>query len=224
MLYKNLFVNWFLVISSFIIINYNLYNLICSFSLFNIAYLHNFFYYILYFYNIQIFDSVNYIYGSNINLLTTHWINLNYNSFLLLNETFSYILNIFYLLLNSITVSSTYCIYFDTKVIGSNSLVFYALQNKIFVVVGETTLCFFRIINNSDVNIYGIPIYVISPFEFSSFITKVQCFCFEEIFIFPYEIIELPVLFYINSKVSSLLFYNNNELTIEYIFFCNYTS
>ena len=194
----------------------------CSFSLFNVFYLHNFFYYILYFYDTQLFLGINYKYGEKVYLLITHWVNSP--NALLINEPLNHILNNFYLLLNAVTTSSTYCIYFDTKVIGSNSLIFYALQNKIFVIVGETTLCFFRIINNYDLNIYGIPIYVISPFEFSSFITKVQCFCFEEIFIFPYEIIELPVLFYINSKVSSLLLYNNNELTLEYIFFCNYTS
>ena len=222
--HNHFFINWILIITSFIILNYNLYNLICSFSLFNASYLHNFFYYILYLDNLQSLSSLINKYNDYINIITMHWMIEFPLNVLFKGESFNEILNDFYLLLDLITTSSTYCIYFDTKVIGSNSLIFYALQNKIFVVVGETTLSFFRITNNYNENIYGIPIYIISPFEFSTFITKIQCFCFEELFIFPYEVIELPVLFYINSNVNSLFLYKNNELTLEYIFFCNVTS
>jgi hypothetical protein len=220
--YYNIFFNWLLFIISFIILNYNLYNLLCTFSIFNFIIIHNFFYYFLY---LKEFLEFNYFF--NIDLYILIYKNQWYNYFIQIydlkkvKESFFIIINNYLDVLKIMNNSYIYCVYFDTKVIGNRYLIFLSLQNKVFILPGETSLCFFRIINNNNYNVYGIPIYIISPFEFSSFITKIQCFCFEEIFIFPYEIIELPILFFINSKISSLSYIFLNEFSIEYIFFCN---
>ncbi len=124
-------------------------------------------------------------------------------------------------LLNSLQqVDTIYCIYFDTKVIGSNSIFFYVLQNKLFILPGETTLSFFRVYNDNIFPISGITIYSITPIDFQSFLNKIQCFCFEEIVIYSFEIIELPVLFYLDTNISYLNTMSINEFCIEYVLLC----
>lgn len=114
-----------------------------------------------------------------------------------------------------------YCLYFDTKVIGSNNVYFYVLQNKLFILPGETTLSFFRIYNENFFPISGITIYSITPFEFQSFLNKIQCFCFEEIVIGNLEVVELPVLFYLDTNITYLNTIQLKELCIEYILLCS---
>jgi cytochrome c oxidase assembly protein Cox11 len=74
---------------------------------------------------------------------------------------------------------------------------FVSLQRSVFIVPEETHLVFFRMINNSLSYINGVSIYFVYPNEYVIFFEKIQCFCFEEILLFPYEIIDLPVIFYL---------------------------
>jgi cytochrome c oxidase assembly protein subunit 11 len=113
-----------------------------------------------------------------------------------------------------------YCIYFDTKVVGNNNVFFYVLQNKLFILPGETTLSFFRVYNDNIFPITGITIYSITPIDFQSFLNKIQCFCFEEIIIYSFETVELPVLFYLDTNISYLNSISINEFCIEYVLLC----
>jgi hypothetical protein len=114
-----------------------------------------------------------------------------------------------------------YCLYFDTKVIGNGNVYFYILQNKLFILPGETTLSFFRIYNDNAFAISGVTIYSITPFEVQSFLNKIQCFCFEEIVVHRFEIIELPVLFYLDTNISYLNTLQLKEFCIEYVLLCS---
>jgi hypothetical protein len=122
-----------------------------------------------------------------------------------------------------INFDSIYCIYFDTKVIGNSEITFYILQNKLFILPGETSLCFFRLFNNNPYFIQGVSIYTVSPFELNSFVNKIQCFCFEEINLSPHEILELPVLFFLDSNINFFNYLDIKELCVEYILLCNKT-
>ena len=72
--------------------------------------------------------------------------------------------------------------------------------------------------------IKGISIYIINPNDISAYIFKVQCFCFDEIIIYSFESVDLPILFYISSNInnysnlSSIFFF---QIQITYLFILN---
>jgi cytochrome c oxidase assembly protein Cox11 len=104
-----------------------------------------------------------------------------------------------------------YIIYFNTSITSINLVEFISLQNNIYIVPGETYLIFFRLYNPTNSLIKGISIYFISPNEINAYLFKIQCFCFDELVLYQFESIDLPILFYISSDI---LFIN-----IEYFIF-----
>lgn len=112
--------------------------------------------------------------------------------------------------------SSIYLIHFDTLTTQKHKISFDILQNKIYVCPGETNLAFFRICNSTEQTFQAFTIYVVSPTEYTSFINKLQCFCYEELLIYPNETVDLPVLFRLENdvlKIENL----SKEIVIEYI-------
>ena len=73
-----------------------------------------------------------------------------------------------------------------------------------YIAPSETYLVFFRIYNPTDYIIKGISIYFISPNTVSVYILKIQCFCFDELLLYGFESVDLPILFYISSEIISL--------------------
>lgn len=111
-----------------------------------------------------------------------------------------------------------FIIYFDCLVNKKHLLNFYVLQNKLFIFPGETTLCFFRILNITSDVLSAFTLYVITPLEYSIYVSKIQCFCFEEIVFYPQELIDLPILFILDpiileDNAPTLL----RELCIQYL-------
>lgn len=113
-------------------------------------------------------------------------------------------------------MENTYLVYFDTLVNRKNLVDFEVLQNKLYVGPGETTLAFFRVINKTENYLNGFSLYVVNPHEYTPFINKIQCFCYEELMIYPEESIDLPVLFYLDPEIKNSLF-STKEIVIEYI-------
>ena len=95
----------------------------------------------------------------------------------------------FYLLLLEATTSRT------------NLVDFYCLNDRQIILAGETSLSFYRIYNKSENDILFYSVYIINPTILSMYLVKVQCFCFEEILINPGELINLPVLLYLDSTI-----------------------
>jgi cytochrome c oxidase assembly protein subunit 11 len=87
--------------------------------------------------------------------------------------------------------------------------------------LNKPTLRFYTIENLSNNTIYGIRTYNVTPRKRAPYFKKLECFCFDEQRIKSNEIIEMPILFYIDSSIlndSNL----NNDLTllsINYTFF-----
>jgi Cytochrome c oxidase assembly protein CtaG/Cox11 len=199
---------------SFIFYNYSWFSLLCSTYIIDF---YNQFYFL--FFNLNTVHVTNNIFFENINLF--------------MSDRWYFILDFFYIVSlyekiheqlffqSKVDLDLIYCVYFDTKVIGFSDIYFYVLQNKLFILPGETTLSFFRIYNENSFPISGITIYSITPFEFQSFVNKIQCFCFEEIIVHSFEVIELPVLFYIDTNVRYLDLIQIKELCIEYVLLCS---
>lgn len=97
-----------------------------------------------------------------------------------------------------------------------------SLQKMLIVNINETSLFFFRIYNPTHLKLELITLYVVYPNEMSLYVNKIQCFCFNVLFIYPLEIIDLPVLIYILSYIPYLFIFNINlvnHLIIYYIIF-----
>lgn len=60
-------------------------------------------------------------------------------------------------------------------------------QYEIKVAPGETALAFYKATNPTDRPVIGISTYNVIPFEAGAYFNKIQCFCFEEQQLNPYE-------------------------------------
>lgn len=108
---------------------------------------------------------------------------------------------------------------FQTNVSNYNFVEFSTLQKFIYIMPNETHLIFFRMYNTVGFDVNGISIYLLYPTDFLVFFNKIQCFCFEEIFLLPYESVDLPVIFFISKEILNYLdFFYSNKLYLSYLF------
>jgi cytochrome c oxidase assembly protein Cox11 len=181
-----------------------------------------------YLYNIS-FKDFNFYYNLN-NYLNYNKYNININNFYFDLNNYNIYLNFFFLdfiiynlfniffflfykIENNINIDSiVYVVYFNTSVTNINIIEFISLQDHIYIYTSETYLVFFRLYNPSNFLIKGISIYTINPNDVNAYIYKIQCFCFDEMVLYSFESIDLPILFYISSNI-------NNYLNFESIFF-----
>lgn len=99
---------------------------------------------------------------------------------------------------------------------------FKAQQSEVTVNAGETCLIFYKARNKTDQPIVGISIYDLAPQPLALYFNKVQCFCFENQMLGPYEEVDFPVLFYIDPAVeddSMVRNYGYDEMVLKYTFY-----
>lgn len=66
------------------------------------------------------------------------------------------------------------------------------------LVPGETALAFYTAKNPSNKPVNGISTYNVLPFEAGQYFNKIQCFCFEEQQLNPYEQVTRNEIIYLN--------------------------
>jgi cytochrome c oxidase assembly protein subunit 11 len=93
-------------------------------------------------------------------------------------------------------------VHFQTDCDANMPVLFTPLQDSMEVLVGEPSLAFFSVYNKTDKTIYGLSTYQMIPEQLGYYLVKLQCFCFEEQRIKPHELLELPVLFYLDPEAS----------------------
>ena len=86
---------------------------------------------------------------------------------------------------------------------------------------GESSLVFFRLYNPSKYSITCVSLYFVYPNEASVYLNKLQCFCFDQLYIHSYESVELPVLFYIDGSILRDKIRLDNYIYISYVLFQN---
>lgn len=139
---------------------------------------------------------------------------LCFDSYRLFGVFFPFRLNSFFFFMPFLNIELMYLFFDNFYVVTSNvsDLVFLnfyircsnlnwiytiSLQKTIILNFNETSLFFFRIYNPSHYTIKLITLYMIYPNDLSLYINKIQCFCFNVMFLFPMELIDLPVLLYV---------------------------
>ncbi len=73
--------------------------------------------------------------------------------------------------------------------------------------------------NTVGYDITGISIYLLYPTDFLIYFNKIQCFCFEELLLYPYESIDLPVIFFVSNEILNYVdYFYSNKLYLSYLF------
>lgn len=116
--------------------------------------------------------------------------------------------------------NQTICIELYVHLYGCTGILLKPLQEQIYTHVNETTLVFFRMYNPTNNDINGITTYSIYPSIYMPYLTKIQCFCFEQLRIKSNESIDLPVLFFLDKEIlREINVLNHPVLTLHYTFF-----
>jgi hypothetical protein len=139
--------------------------------------------------------SVHYFYYENIETIS---IFSYFNSFSDSISTTMFTSNTY---VNISNIGTYYLLWLEASVSRKHLIDFYSLQKQQILISGETSLSFYRIYNKSMKDILFYSVYVINPPSLSLFLVKVQCFCFEEILIGKQELIDLPILIYLDTTV-----------------------
>jgi cytochrome c oxidase assembly protein subunit 11 len=108
---------------------------------------------------------------------------------------------------------------FDANIDRGMPWTFTPEQSVISVPLGERRLALFRARNNSDHTITGRASYNIEPEQAASFFNKVQCFCFTEQTLAPHQEVSMPVIFYVDPKITKDAdAHDVDQITLSYTF------
>jgi cytochrome c oxidase assembly protein subunit 11 len=111
-------------------------------------------------------------------------------------------------------------IYFTANVHSEMPWTFRPAQHEIKVVPGETALAFYTVKNKNDFPVTGVATYNVHPPKAGLYFNKIQCFCFEEQRLGPYEEIDMPVFFFIDPDfLKDPAMDSVSNITLSYTFF-----
>ncbi|MDC9700924.1 MAG: cytochrome c oxidase assembly protein [Alphaproteobacteria bacterium] len=87
---------------------------------------------------------------------------------------------------------------FDSNIAPELPWTFVPRERSVHVRFGETTLVFYRVRNNSSRSVSGTATFNVTPNWLSPYFNKIECFCFTEQTVGPYETVDMPVTFFID--------------------------
>lgn len=93
-------------------------------------------------------------------------------------------------------------------------------QVEIQVRVGENMMAYYESENLTNTPIIGMATYNVTPDKAGKYFSKIECFCFEEQTLHPKQKVEMPVLFYIDSRFAEDPDMDDvSTITLSYTFF-----
>lgn len=97
---------------------------------------------------------------------------------------------------------------------------FQPVQRRIVVRLGEENLAFFRAANTSARPVVGTATFNVTPFKAGPYVSKIQCFCFEQQTLGPGETVDMPVSFYVDPAIlDDPATRDVRQITLSYTFF-----
>jgi cytochrome c oxidase assembly protein subunit 11 len=114
----------------------------------------------------------------------------------------------------------TVTVRFDATVAPNLQWTFEPVQREVKVKFGETSLAFYRAINNSTKPVVGTASFNVTPDQVGVYFNKLECFCFTEQRLEPGESIDMPVSFFVDpAMVTDKDAAHIGQITLSYTFF-----
>lgn len=114
----------------------------------------------------------------------------------------------------------TMTIRFDSTVAQGLPWTFKPEQNSQTIHVGESSIAFFKAVNNSKKPVTGRAAFNVSPAKAGIYFKKIQCFCFTEQTLQPGEAADMPVTYFIDPAIADDPDLDDVEtVTLAYTFF-----
>lgn len=92
---------------------------------------------------------------------------------------------------------------FDTNVAPGTPLEFAPVQAAQRMHIGQTSVAFFRVHNDSNAPIVARATYNVTPETAGQYFAKLECFCFQDRVLQPGESAQLPVVFFVDPEIAS---------------------
>lgn len=92
---------------------------------------------------------------------------------------------------------------FDTNVAPGMPIDFAAVQTSQRLHIGETSVAFFRVHNDSNEPVVARATYNVTPETAGQYFAKLECFCFQDRVLQPGETAQLPVVFFVDPDIAS---------------------
>lgn len=121
---------------------------------------------------------------------------------------------------SSVILDRNITVTFDANTSGGLPWSFEPVNRKIDVRIGETVEVMYRATNKASTPTTGQAAYNVTPMNAGAYFNKVQCFCFTETTLQPGEVMEMPVVFFVdpdlvkNAETSGI-----GTITLSYTFY-----
>src|SRR3954451_18795368 len=99
-------------------------------------------------------------------------------------------------------LARTIAVRFDANLAGGLPWKFEPEQTEIEVRIGEVVTVYYSVTNQSARTTVGQAAYNVAPLTVGAYFQKINCFCFTEQTLAPGEKREMPVVFYVDPKLS----------------------
>lgn len=97
---------------------------------------------------------------------------------------------------------------------------FVPLQKEVKVKAGEQAFAIYHVRNNSNEPLTGMATYNVTPDKAGPYFQKVECFCFLEQTLAPYQSLDMPLLFFVDPSIDEDPNLKDVEtITLSYTFF-----
>ena len=97
---------------------------------------------------------------------------------------------------------------------------FHPEQQHIDIPIGARSIAFYDARNDSGVPVTGQAAFNVTPAQAGRYFTKIQCFCFNEQTLQPFQSVRMPVTFYVDPAILNDPDTRNiSEITLSYTFY-----
>ena len=114
----------------------------------------------------------------------------------------------------------TISIRFDGNVDPQLPWRFHPEQPHVTVPIGQRSIAFYDARNDSGVPVTGQAAFNVTPSQAGRYFTKIQCFCFNEQTLRPFQSVRMPVTFYVDPAILNDPDARDiSEITLSYTFY-----
>jgi cytochrome c oxidase assembly protein subunit 11 len=118
------------------------------------------------------------------------------------------------------SVGRTISIRFDGNTDSQLPWRFHPEQQHITIPIGARSIAFYDARNDSGVPVTGQAVFNVTPSQVGPYFVKVQCFCFNEQTLQPFQSVRMPVTFYVDPAILNDPDARDvSEITLSYTFY-----